>query len=303
MSSAYKMSHTPVLLKEVIELLEPKEGEVIIDGTAGGGGHAKEILKLIGNAGKLLLVDWDKKAIDNLKKEMKDYKNILLTEGNYADLPEIMRENNFPKADGLLVDLGFSSGQLENSGRGFSFLKDEPLLMTYSDQSEPLCDFLKRSKLPDLIEIIRKFGEERYAKKIAEAIFAKRKEIETSKQLADIIREAVPKSYEHGHRLGGASRIHPATRTFQAFRIYLNQELDNLEKILDSLAEILNPGGRVAVISFHSLEDRIVKVNFKESEKKGRLKILTEKPIIAAAQEVAVNPRARSAKLRAAMII
>ncbi len=289
------MIHTPVLLKEVMELLRPGEGGIIIDGTAGGGGHAKEILKLIGNAGKLLLVDWDKKIIVNLKKEMKDYKNISLTEGTYANLPEIMRENNFPKADGLLVDLGFSSDQLENSGRGFSFLKDEPLLMTYSGQSEPLRDFLKRSKLPDLIEIIRKFGEERYAKKIAEAIFAKRKEIETSRQLSDIVRESVPKSYEHG-------RIHPATRTFQAFRIYLNQELDNLESLLHSLEQILNPGGRVAIISFHSLEDRIVKNYFRESAKKGRLKILTKKPIIASIQEIAVNPRARSARLRGAII-
>ena len=254
------MNHIPVLLKEVIKLLDPKEGKIMIDGTAGGGGHAKEILKLVGNSGRLLLVDWDKRAIASLKEEMKKYKNIFYKQGNYSNLLEIMAENNFPKADGLLLDLGFSSDQLENSGRGFSFLRDEPLLMTYSDESRPLRDFLKRSKLPDLIEIIRKFGEERHAKKIAEAIFIKRKEIETSVQLADIIRESVPKSYEYG-------RIHPATRTFQAFRIYINKELDNLENILHSLVEVLKPGGRVTIISFHSLEDRVVKINFKELEK------------------------------------
>ena len=290
------MIHTPVLLKEVIELLDPKEGEIMVDGTAGAGGHAKEILKLISNSGKLLLVDWDKMAIARLKEEMKKYNNIFFMQGNYSDLPEIMAENNFPKADGLLLDLGFSSDQLESSGKGFSFLKDEPLIMTYSDESEPLRDFLKRAKLPDLIEIIRKFGEERYAKKIAEAIFLKRKKIETSRQLADIVRESVPGSYEHG-------RIHPATRTFQAFRIYINKELDNLEKLVNSLAEILKPSGRVAIISFHSLEDRIVKINFKESEKKGRLKILTKKPIIAGFEEVTINPRARSAKLRGAIMV
>ena len=290
------MIHIPVLLKEVIELLDPRAGEIMVDGTAGAGGHAKEILKLIGNSGKLLLVDWDKKTVANLKEEMKKYKNIFLEQGNYSNLPEIMVENNFPKADGLLLDLGFSSDQLENSGKGFSFLKDEPLIMTYSDESEPLRDFLKRAKLPDLIEIIRKFGEERYAKKIAEAIFLKRKKIETSRQLADIVRESVPGSYEHG-------RIHPATRTFQAFRIYINKELDNLEKLVNSLAEILKPSGRVAIISFHSLEDRIVKINFKESEKKGRLKILTKKPIIAGFEEVTINPRARSAKLRGAIMV
>ena len=290
------MSHIPVLLKEVINLLDVSPGKTFIDGTAGGGGHAKEIFDGIGGSGKLLLVDWDKNNVERLKEMFSGQKNVFCVLGNYGNLPELMRVNNFPKADCLLLDLGFSSDQLENGGRGFSFLKDEPLIMTYSDDSEPLKDFLKRAKLAELIKIIRDFGEESYAQKVAEAIFKNKRQIFTSRQLAEIVAGALPKSYERG-------RIHPATRTFQAFRIFINQELENLSGVLESLFEILKPGGRVAIISFHSLEDRIVKNCFKILEKKGRLKILTKKPIFASLEEVAKNPRSRSAKLRAAEII
>lgn len=285
--------HKPVLLKEVIELLDLKEGEVVIDGTFGSGGHAKAILEKLGQRGKLLGIDLDKKNIESLTLNDSRFLGVI---GNYAELPNIMAKNNFPKADGLLLDLGFSSEQLESRGRGFSFLKEEPLLMTYGEESEPLQDFLKRITAKELTEIISKFGEERYAPRISATIMGNRNQLKTSKDLGELIRQAVPKSYERG-------RIHPATRTFQALRIYLNKELENLEKILGSLGEILKPNGRVAIISFHSLEDRIVKNQFRELAQKGRLKILTKKPIMPTAKEIELNPRSRSAKLRAAALI
>ncbi|NCN52834.1 16S rRNA (cytosine(1402)-N(4))-methyltransferase RsmH [Candidatus Wolfebacteria bacterium] len=287
--------HVPVLLKEVIEALDPKKGETMIDGTAGSGGHSSEILKLIGKTGKLLLVDYDEENVKNLKDEFKSDKNVICVNGNYSSLKNIMKENNFPKADGLLLDLGFSSEQLEKRGRGFSFQKDEPLLMTYNDNLESLRDFLKYATKEELTEIIRKYGEERYTRRIAEAIYKDRKNIETSKQLANIVSAAVPGKYEKG-------RIHPATRTFQAFRIFINKELENIEKIIDSIDKVLSPCGRVVIISFHSLEDRIVKLKFRELYKKGRLNLLTKKPIIATKEETINNPRSRSAKLRAAIL-
>ncbi len=290
--------HVPVLLKEVIDLLDPKEGEFIIDGTAGAGGHSREILKKVGESGKVALVDWDKRNIENLKKEFSGA-NAIFFNANYAELPGLIKDGNLPKADGLLLDLGFSSDQLAGSGRGFSFnppAGGEPLLMTYGDESETLEEFLRRATFSELADIISRYGEERYARRIAEAIFSKKSAIRNTEDLAAVIRTAVPKSYERG-------RLHPATRTFQALRIYLNKELDNLKSVLDSLEEIIKPGGRVAIISFHSLEDRIVKSAFNESAKKGRLKILTKKPITASLEEVRNNPRARSAKLRAAALI
>lgn len=289
------MLHTPVLSKEVIGALDLKSGEVAIDGTAGSGGHAEEILKKIGGSGKLLLVDWDRSNAENLKKEFAGKNNVVCVNGNYADLQEIMKENKFPKADALLLDLGFSSEQLD-SGRGFSFMKDEPLIMTYSDEGESLAEFLRHTNSKELTEIIRKYGEERYAPKIAGAIMENRRKIKTTKDLADVIAKSVPQNYERG-------RIHPATRTFQALRIYLNKELDNVRKAISSLDEIMNPGGRVAIISFHSLEDRIVKQSFNELKNKGRLLLINKKPISPGQEEIQINPRSRSAKLRVAQVL
>lgn len=267
----------------------------MIDGTAGSGGHAREILNRLGRNGKLLLVDWDKENVASLNKNFL-LPNVKAVQGNYTKLPEIMREKNFPKANGLLLDLGFSSEQLKGRDKGFSFQKAEPLIMTYGEEREPLSEFLKRASVKELTEIISKFGEERYANQIAKAIFGQKDKIRTSQDLGEIIKKAVPEFYERG-------RIHPATRTFQALRIYLNQELENLKKVLSVLDEILLVGGRIAIISFHSLEDRIVKNCFKELEKEGRLKILTKKPIIASSEEIAINPRVRSAKLRGGILI
>ncbi|MEK7657793.1 MAG: 16S rRNA (cytosine(1402)-N(4))-methyltransferase RsmH [Patescibacteria group bacterium] len=296
--------HKPVLLKEVIEILNPKPGEFFIDGTVGGGGHSLEILKKIGKGGIFLGMDWDEKIIEQTKSkldavcQMSDVK-CYFVHGNYADLPEILKENNLPKADGLILDLGMSSIQLERSGRGFSFLKDEPLDMRY-DIAESLtaAEVINSFRENDLNDIFWKYGEERYSRRIAKKIVEERKEkrILTTFDLTEIIKRAVPKNYERG-------RIYPSTRVFQALRIYVNCELENLEKLLKNMSEILKHGGRVAIISFHSLEDRLVKNYFRETAKKGKAEILTKKPIEAIMEEIQQNPRARSAKMRAIKII
>lgn len=287
------MKHTPVLSNEVVESLNPQKGEVFIDATAGAGGHAKAIVEKIGADGKLMLIDWDEETARALGKEVRAFSNARVVSGNYADIPELMARLNFPKADMLLIDLGFSSDQLLR-GRGFSFqpiVGNDPLLMTYSDSQEPVRDILFRLKEKELAEIIASFGEERFAKKISAEISACRGKIRTSGDLVKAILAAVPKNYEQG-------RIHPATRTFQALRIYANRELENLEKILKAVPKIMNAGGRVAVISFHSLEDGIVKEAFHNFEKEKLGKRLNKKPIQAGFEEVAGNPRSRSAKLR-----
>lgn len=287
------MIHTPVLLNEAVESLDPQRGETFIDATAGAGGHAKAIGERIGEDGKLMLVDWDEETVRALEKVVRAFSNARVVLGNYADIPELMTRFNFPKPGMLLIDLGFSSDQLSR-GRGFSFqpsAKNEPLLMTYSDKQIPLKDLLSRMSEKEIFQVIGDYGEERFAKKIASEIFARRGIIKTSGDLVEAIFAAIPKGYERG-------KIHPATRTFQALRIYANQELENLKKILEALPKIMNAGGRAAVISFHSLEDGIVKEAFHNFEKEKLGKCLNKKPIQAGFEEVARNPRSRSAKLR-----
>ncbi|MDP3901494.1 MAG: 16S rRNA (cytosine(1402)-N(4))-methyltransferase RsmH [bacterium] len=273
------MIHQAVLLKEVIKVLDPKPGEFFIDGTAGAGGHSQAIGEKIGDKGRLLAIDWEK------------------TGENYADLPKILKDKHLGKADGLLLDLGFSSDQLI-SGSGFSFLKDEPLIMTYSSDNDPAKDVLLELTEDELADVIKTYGEEHYAKRIAEAIKEqeKRKPIDTTGELVAAIKRAVPPNYENG-------RINPATRTFMALRIYVNRELENLEILLQQLDKILKHNGRVAIISFHSLEDRLVKNYFRDLAKENKLEILTKKPIVASQEEIINNPRSRSAKLRAAKIV
>lgn len=294
------MPHIPVLSNEIIELLNPKSGEFIIDGTLGGGGHAESIMRRLEPNGSFLGIDWDSQAIQRFASKIKNYKTkAILISDNFARLPDVLKEQHLPKADGLLLDLGFSSDQLEESGRGFSFNRDEPLIMTYSQNSIPAHQILIRLSEKELAEIISKLGEERYAWEIAGAIIErreKRKPIKTSKDLAEVVKNAVPQNYERG-------RIHPATRTFQALRIYVNKELENLEDILKDLDKVLKSGGRIAIIAFHSLEDRLVKNYFRDFSKMGKLEILTKKPITASPEEVKNNPRSRSAKLRAAVLV
>lgn len=299
------MIHVPVLLKETTEILNLKQGEFFIDGTIDGGGHAAEILKKIGPSGKLLGIDLDEEMIANCRLRLKSFKNLILRCGNYADLPEILenlpvgQEKNSGKADGLLLDLGFSSEQLEKSGRGFSFLRNEPLDMRYGKSvKETAAEIINSFNEKDLADIFWKYGEERRSRQIAKTITDQRrkKKILTTFDLAGIIGKAAVKNY-------GRSKINPATRVFQALRIYVNDELGNLENVLGKLNQILKLKGRIAIISFHSLEDRIVKNYFKKLAKDGKAEILTKKPIRPSAEEIKENPRSRSAKLRVLKII
>jgi 16S rRNA (cytosine1402-N4)-methyltransferase len=233
--------------------------------------------------------------IQSADRRAKFESKIILVSDNYKNMKKILKENNLGKADGILLDLGFSSEQLDppagGSGRGFSFRKDEPLLMTYSDRMRPAYEWLRRLNVRALTKIISELGEERFAERIAKAI-KNNLPITTSKKLANVIVAAVPKFYERG-------RIHPATRTFQALRIFVNQELENLRGFLADLPSLMNQNGRLAIISFHSLEDRIVKNTFRNFSKLRIVEILTKKPIVPSLAEIKKNPRSRSAKLRA----
>lgn len=293
------MIHIPVLLNEAISLLKPNKGEFFIDGTVGGGGHAVSILERILPDGMFLGIDWNKDSLERAKQRIETKFKIFWANDNFAELPKILKKYDLGKADGLILDLGFSSEQLEWSGRGFSFNRDEPLLMTYSDENEPVYRVLATRNEEELAEIIKNFSEEKYAEKIAKAIIKRNKIgniLRSSAELAEVIKNAVPENYEHG-------RIHPATRTFQALRIYVNKELENLENVLTNLFRIVKVGGRAAIISFHSLEDRMVKNYFRDYAKEGKVELLTKKPIVASKEEILKNPRSRSAKLRAVRVV
>ncbi|KKU11273.1 MAG: Ribosomal RNA small subunit methyltransferase H [Parcubacteria group bacterium GW2011_GWB1_45_7] len=286
--------HVPVLLHEVIEKLDPYGGEFVIDGTLGAGGHAKAFIERVSPGGKFLGIDWDRGAVERARRNLSagGLEKFVIREGNYADLPEILAEENLGKADILFLDLGFSSDQLDN-GRGFSFQKNEPLIMTYNDEETPAYSAIRQLKKRELAEVIRTFSDERYAERIATAIYERGKKdpIKTTGELADVIKAAVPKNYEMG-------RINPATRTFQAIRMYINEELTNLETVLKDVKKIVGSGGRVGIISFHSKEDRIVKNYFRDMAHSGEAELITKKPLQASEEEIRNNPKSRSAKLR-----
>jgi 16S rRNA (cytosine1402-N4)-methyltransferase len=287
--------HIPVLLNEVIKYLDPKPNENFIDCTMGQGGHAVAILEKIGPMGKILGIDLDGKQIENCRRLKERFNNrLILANDNYANLKNIAEQNNFFPINGILLDLGFSSFHTDESQKGFSFLKNEPLDMRYNLQNNLTArQIINEWPEKEIEKILEEYGEEKFAKKISKKIAEARqiKKIETTLQLVGIIEKAIP-----GRRKGD---IHCATRTFQALRIAVNDELENLKNILPQAVSILSSGGRLAVISFHSLEDRIVKSFFKETEKENIAKILFKKPITASEQEILENPRARSAKLRA----
>ena len=307
------MPHIPVLLKETLEVLNPKKGEFIIDGTTDGGGHLEAVIEKM-REGSVLAVDWDKDIIEATKERIsarfgKSYPKlqIVWANDNYANVPEIVTREKLDKADGLLLDLGFSTEHLE-SKKGFSFKAvekggDEPLDMRYdrygSDGMEraTAAEVVNSLREEELADIIFKYGEERFSRQVAKGIVDARKKgkIITVAKLVEVIRSAVPKFFRKGE-------MDVVARTFQALRIYVNQELENVESILRSLTQIMNKGGRVAIISFHSLEDRLVKNYFKEMESKGIAKILTKKPIVPSEREVSDNPKSRSSKLRAIQI-
>lgn len=296
------MIHKPVLLREVIEIFDPKPGEIYIDATINGGGHAYAILEKIGPEGKLLGIDWDCRLIDelNIKSQKLKIANLFLNCDNYANLSAINRQYNLDKVNGILFDLGFSSNQLESSGRGFSFLKNEPLDMRYNTHATQTnaATIINTWEGKAIENILREYGEERYARRIARGILYSRssKKIATTSELVGIVQRSVPSWYLN-------RKIHPATRTFQALRIAVNSELENLASALKDAPNILKKEGIVAVISFHSLEDRIVKNYFRDAGRQNILKVLTSKPLKPTQSEIEENPRARSARLRAAQKI
>ncbi|OHA96612.1 MAG: 16S rRNA (cytosine(1402)-N(4))-methyltransferase, partial [Candidatus Zambryskibacteria bacterium RIFCSPHIGHO2_02_FULL_39_82] len=256
--------HIPVLLKESAEYLNPKQGDAILDATINGGGHSEEILKMIGEKGRLIGIDQDGEVLNKLKEKWKDRKNVLLARDNFRNLDKVLESLKTEKINGALFDIGVSFSQIDESGRGFSFQKDEPLLMTMKAEIEP--DDLTAKEIvnnwneKDLADIIWKYGEERFSRKIAQNIARRRKvkAIETTLELVDAIRESVPSFYRNSRK------INCATRTFQALRIAVNDELGALKDGIEKAWNFLERGGRLAVISFHSLEDRIVKNYFKE---------------------------------------
>ncbi|MCJ7814013.1 MAG: 16S rRNA (cytosine(1402)-N(4))-methyltransferase RsmH [Candidatus Atribacteria bacterium] len=297
--------HIPVLTEEILNYLNLKKGGVYIDCTLGGGGHSKAILEKIYPHGLLIGMDQDIEAIETAREELKSYiDKVKLVKGNFKNLEEILSDVKIETVSGIIFDLGVSFHQLKEKERGFSFKEDSHLDMRMDLNQEFNADILINSySEKDLAEIFEKYGEERFSRRIARLIAMERKKenINTTKQLADLVIKSLPRTKKRH-----TWRIHPATRVFQAIRIEVNQELKALEKGLNQAIRVLENKGRVCVISYHSLEDRIVKHQFKEVEREGKdkgnygLKIITKKPISPSLKEVEDNPKARSAKLRVA---
>jgi 16S rRNA (cytosine1402-N4)-methyltransferase len=283
--------HVPVLLGEVMEHLRPQRGGVFVDGTLGGGGHTRALAERVQPDGRVIAVDLDPRAVEQTTPLLAGLP-VDIACASYAELPELLPARGVAGVDGILLDLGLSSDQLADGERGFSYQADGPLDLRFSPEiGEPAWQLLARLGEKDLADVIYRYGEERFSRRIARRIVERRRSepIRTAAELADVIRSCVPRSRGHG--------IDPATRTFQALRIAVNDELGNLESALKELPNCLNPGGRLAVISFHSLEDRMVKQAFRDDE---RLTRVTRRPVQASDAEKARNPRARSAKLRVA---
>ena len=294
------MAHVPVLTEEVMKFLDPRSGDNFIDCTLGDGGHAAAILHHTAPDGKVLGFDLDSEAVKVVRKNLEEFDaRLIVRNESYANLIAAVAEERFGPVAGVLMDLGFSSPQLEDRNRGFSFQRDEPLDMSYSTAAghTTAAEIVNTWTKDELTRVLAEYGEEHLAERIASGIVKARhqKHIISTVQLTDVIKASVPKNYEHG-------RIHPATRTFQALRIAVNGELGSIEKVLPQALSAIKPGGRLVCISFHSLEDRIVKSFFKEMSAKRRMEILTPKPVTATEKEIQNNPRSRSAKLRAALI-
>ena len=293
-----KRGHVPVLLKEAIDFLAIRRSGTYIDATVGLGGHSYEIAKRLGALGRLIAVDKDPAALDAARVRLQsppelsgDWPKVELIHGSFADLANDQRSTAI---DGLIADLGVSSLQLDNAERGFSFQAEGPLDMRMNTQSGQTAEqVVNQVDEVTLANLIYEFGEERRSRRIARAIVRSRP-IQTTAQLAEIV-SAAARPMNQAER-----RIHPATRTFQALRIFVNRELDDLRKLLEAAPQMLKPGGRLVIISFHSLEDRIVKDAFREGAKQGHYRLLTKKPVTASEEEIDRNPRSRSAKLRAA---
>ena len=288
------------MLDEVLDALSLQQGKIIVDGTLGGGGHSREILKRIGPGGTLLAIDRDPDAVAATEATLvevaeENHVQLMCLAANYADLPELLAQLQIDSVDGILLDLGLSSDQLEDRNRGFSYNADGALDLRFNRSAgEPAFRLVNRLGEKHLADLIYEFGEEKFSRRVARNICKQRhvKKIETAAQLADIVRRSVPRSKNHS--------IDPATRTFQALRIAVNEELKWLKVAMRRLPAVLSPGGKLAVISFHSLEDRIVKQAFNANS---QLEIVTKRPIRPTETEIDVNPRCRSSKLRVSKLI
>lgn len=285
--------HVSVMPEETLEWLAPQAGQTVFDGTLGGGGHTRLLAERVGMTGQVVSGDQDPVAIERARHELASLP-VTLVQANFCDLEHIAAEAGVDKFDGALLDLGLSSDQLADRERGFSYEADGELDLRFNpDEGEPAWRMLEHMSAEEIADIIYHYGEERFSRRIARRIVERRREspVRTAAELAELVRRCVPRSRGH--------QIDPATRTFQALRIAVNQELKSLEIALRDLPHWIRPGGRVVIISFHSLEDRIVKQAFRDD---ARYTVLTKKPLRPSDAEAARNPRSRSAKLRAAMI-
>ncbi len=289
--------HVPVMVDEVLDCLQPKPDGVYVDGTLGLGGHGLAILEKSSPSGRLVGFEWDREAAALAAERLAGFKErVRIIRASYADLLQELEKIGVEGVDGLLVDLGVSSLQFDRGQRGFSFQVDAPLDMRMNQDLEvTAADIVAGSDEGELADILYHYGEERQARRIARFICEARvvEPVQTTFQLANLIKKAVPRRFH-------PDKIHVATRTFQALRIAVNRELDNLVRLFEDVPEIMKPGGRFCVITFHSLEDRIVKQAFRKNNK---LQVLTKKPLEPSAEEITVNPRARSARLRGAVRI
>ena len=303
-----EFKHVSVLLEETIEALNIKEDGIYVDGTLGGGWHSFEILKRLSSKGRLIGIDQDTCALEAAQKRLKEFDNVTYVHSNFYNIDEILKDLGIEKIDGIMMDLGVSSYQLDEGERGFSYMKDAPLDMRMNrDDTLSAYDVVNSYSEKDISRIIKEYGEDKFAKRIAKFIVQRRERenIKTTGELVEIIREAIPAKFQ--------KEGHPAKRTFQAIRIEVNRELQILNKAVEDSVEHLNKGGRIAVITFHSLEDRIIKTKFKQLEnpctcpsdfpicvcgKKPYIKIITKKPIEPSEEEMNVNSRSKSAKLR-----
>ncbi len=285
--------HQPVLLDEVLAWLAPREGSILVDGTVGGGGHAAAIADRVGETGRVIGLDRDPSMLE-LARAAVAGRPVTLVHAPYAEMGRVLEELGIDRVQGVLLDLGLSSDQLAWRERGFSFAADGPLDMRFdSGSGDPdAADLVNRLPAEELADLFYKYGEERYSRRIARRIVEERRiePIRTTARLAEVVRRSLPPPARRGP-------IDPSTRVFQALRIAVNDELGQVDEVLQIIPDVLAPGGRAAIISFHSLEDRRVKWAFRSDP---RLNVLTRKPVTATAAEVAANPRARSAKLRVA---
>jgi len=288
--------HTPVMAREALEMLDPQPGDVMVDATIGAGGHAGEMLKKILPGGRLIGIDQDEEVLRRADENLEEFRgHYTLVRDNFRNIDKVAEREGVEKLDGVIFDVGVSSFQLDDPGRGFSFRLNGPLDMRMDMRNRiSAYDIVNRYREDALADMISACGEERYARRITHYIVEERKQkrIETTQELAAVVRRALAGR-------SARSKIDPATRTFQALRIAVNDELKALEDGVRKAARLLSPGARICVISFHSLEDRIVKVAMKELSHLHVVKIITKKPLIPGAHEARVNPRARSAKLRA----